>query len=365
MSDPYALTIQALHDRLHEEQRPVLGELKQPGLTILNAVPGSGKTETVASMFVAAFIESGHSKSAVKILSYTNAAVGTAQDRARTVYKTVCGEEYPYKSPISRTIHSYTRAWISNLTLQPVALATDISARFRKHLDVLLNEYVLQQCAGEVQRRAGVAPRTCAEMGAIIADPSATSSDSALRDDELFAHRFVEMMVRIRRSAGSDSPEQLGQRFCKALRFDDARMLEANGIAGVEWAASQTQGDDKAVKAAAQICEAYRSEKMLADEPFDLQIMSGAAAGRVSAELEAEHKHDHLSYLCEFVKRGGTFGGPGDVVIVDEAQNVPRILRQAMIQYTICLPASVPVLRRLLWSRRRSLRSLQPHGPAM
>ena len=86
MTDPYSLTIQALYDRLREEQRPVLGELKQPGLTILNAVPGSGKTETVASIFAAAFIESGQSKSAVKILSYTNAAVSTAQDRARTAW---------------------------------------------------------------------------------------------------------------------------------------------------------------------------------------------------------------------------------------------------------------------------------------
>ena len=83
-------------------------------------------------------------------------------------------------------------------------------------------------------------------------------------------------LLEARLSGGleADSLEQLGRRFCKALRFDDAHILEANGIAGVEWAASQTEGDDRAVKAAAQICEAYRSEKMLADEPFDLQIMS-------------------------------------------------------------------------------------------
>ena len=42
MGDSRTLALQQqLHERLRNEQRPVLESLAQPGLTILNAVPGS------------------------------------------------------------------------------------------------------------------------------------------------------------------------------------------------------------------------------------------------------------------------------------------------------------------------------------
>ena len=319
-----------LRQMLRPEQRPILDSAQEPGLTIVSAVPGAGKTQVEASVFLTEIFSS---RTQINLLSFTKAAVQTANERIRELNILIGGSSYDLSDrAFSKTLHAYALRWFSDHG-QRIKVADDVQARTVAALKARMEAHRFDKCANAARVLTTHKPESHAElwtvMQAHVANGNQTHPDG-------FAKGLAHGALKLRKARNHNKKyrdlddEACGRELC-AHMGDKMGELSALGYESMVKSAGPEGKRLDPVESVAKECARYRADKILADEAFEPVHPAGYIATVVSATLAKDGMHDHLSYLREFVVSGGTFGGEGTLVIIDEAQNTPKLLRRALM----------------------------------